>query len=221
MSSFQPGAVYPIGLDWTKIDGQSVTNVSFNGVDFSAMCAGPDGSLYVTDSYHIARLTPDGIWHVILGLNASYPATMPADGTPAQKAAMTAGGRVTMAAGPDNSLYYTSIWGPDTNGMDYCLIRRIASDGNIYTVFGAPGAPASTGGARWNQLYGSSAYSAPYGGGPIAAIAVGNNGTIYVSPGEEFDNGGIFQISTGGIILPFLTAGHYHRRRGGIQPQRH
>ena len=218
VSSFQPGAVYPIGLDWTKIDGQSVTNVSFNGVDFSAMCAGPDGSLYVTDSYHIARLTPDGIWHVILGLNASYPATMPADGTPAQKAAMTAGGRVTMAAGPDNSLYYTSIWGPDTNGMDYCLIRRIASDGNIYTVFGAPGAPASTGGARWNQLYGSSAYSAPYGGGPIAAIAVGNNGTIYVSPGEEFDNGGIFQISTGGIILPFLTAGPITGAGAGYNP---
>ncbi len=218
VSSAQPGAVYPSGTGWPQIDGQSVTNVSFNGVGFAAMCAGPDGSLYVTDSYVIARLTPDGIWHVILGLHPPSSLTMPADGTPAQNASMTAGGRVTMAAGPDNSLYYTSVWGPDTNKMDYSLIRKIAPDGNIYTVFGGGGAPAATGGARWNQLYGSSAYSAPYGGGPISAIAVGNDGTVYVSPGEFFDAGGMFQISTGGIILPFLSAGPATGAGAGYNP---
>jgi RHS repeat-associated protein len=212
-----PGVVYPNGSDWSKVDGQSVTNVSLSGVDLVAMCVGPDGSVYVTDTSAIARLTPDGIWHVILGLNVSSPATLQPDGTPAQNSAMTSAGRVTMAVGPDSSVYFTTFWGP-INGTNYSMIRKVAPNGNLYTVFGAPGALAATGGPPWNTLYGSSAFSAPYGGGPIEAIAVGGDGTVYVSPGEFGDGGGMFQISTGGVILPFLTAGPETGAGAGYNP---
>jgi RHS repeat-associated protein len=218
-SIYTAGAVQPSGINWSPVDGQSVTKVSLGAVDLTAMCVGPDGSLYVTDSYCIARLTPDGIWHVILGLNASFPPVLQPDGTPATNSYVTSGGRVAMAAGPDSSVYFTTTWGP-LNGTNYSMIRKIAPNGNLYTVFGAPGAPISSESSPiyWNTLYGTSAYAAPYGGGPIQAIAVGSDGTVYVSPGQSEDGGGMFRISTGGIILPFLTVGPETGAGAGYNP---
>ena len=111
-----------------------------------------------------------------------------------------------MAVGPDNSVYFTTTW-DDINGTNYSMIRKIAANGNLYTVFAAPGAPVS--GERsatyWYTLFGSSAFSAPFASTPLEAIAVGSDGTVYVSPGEFFDGGGMFQISPGGIIEPLLS----------------
>jgi RHS repeat-associated protein len=218
-SIYTAGTVQPSGINWSPVDGQSATNVSLGGIDLAAMSVGPDGSLYVTDGYCVARLTPDGIWHVIMGLNASFPPVLQPDGTPATNSYLSSGGRVCMATGPDSSVYFTSTWGP-INGTNYSMIRKIAPNGNLYTVFGAPGAPVSQEGSPvyWNTLYGSSAFSAPYGGGPIQAIAVGSDGTVYVSPGESDDGGGMFKISTGGIILPFLSFGPETGAGAGYNP---
>ncbi len=214
--TYAPGAVYPNGEDWSKIDGQPVDKVSFGNVGIAAMSVGPDGSVYVTDTFVIARLTPDGIWHVILGLNAAWPPTLQPDGTPAQNSYMTSGGRATMAVGPDSSVYFTGSWGP-INGTNYSMIRKIAPDGNLYAVFGAPGASSSSP-TYWNTLFSSSAYAAPYAGGPIGAIAVANDGTIYVSPNEIFDGGGMFKISPAGVILPFLSLGPGTGAGAGYNP---
>ncbi len=213
------GAVYPNGEDWSKIDGQPVDKVSFGNVNLAALCVGPDGSVYVTDSFVIARLTPDGIWHVILGLNAAWPPTLQPDGGPAQNSYATSAGRVVMAVGPDSSVYFTTSWS-QLNGTNYNMIRKIAPDGNLYTVFGASGSPVSleTSPVYWNTLYSSVAYAAPYAGGPIAAIAVGSDGTIYVSPGESGDGGGMFKISPAGVILPFLSMGPVTGAGAGYNP---
>ena len=121
-----------------------------------------------------------------------------------------------MAVGPDSSVYFTGSWGP-INGTNYSMIRKIAPDGNLYAVFGAPGASSSSP-TYWNTLFSSSAYAAPYAGGPIGAIAVANDGTIYVSPNEIFDGGGMFKISPAGVILPFLSLGPGTGAGAGYNP---
>jgi RHS repeat-associated protein len=205
-SPLTPGIVSPSG-NWSQVDGQPVGKVSLASVSLAAMSVGPDGSLYVTDGEVIARLTPDGIWHVILGLNVSSPATLQPDGTPAINSYATDGGRMTMAVGPDSCVYFTGEWSSADGKTNYFPIRKIAPDGRLYTVFGAPGTSTAAARLYWFSLYGTSAFAAPYGGGPISAIAVANDGTIYVSPGESQDGGGMFKISPAGVILPFLSEG--------------
>jgi RHS repeat-associated protein len=218
VSTAVPGVVYPNGTDWSTVDGQPTTKVSLAGVGLVAMCVGPDGSVYLTDSFVIARLTPDGIWHVIGGLNAVQSPTMQPDGTPATNSFATSGGRVTMSAGPDGSLYFTGEWSSPDGMTNYSPIRKIAPDGRLYTVYGATGNAASGAGNQyWYNLYGTSAFAAQ-GTGAIQAIAVGSDGTIYVSPNELFDGGGMFRISPGGVILPFLSDGPNTGAGAGYNP---
>jgi RHS repeat-associated protein len=202
-----PGAVLPNGPDWSAVDGQPTSKVSLSGVAVQGICVGPDGSVYITDDFTIARLTPDGIWHVLNGLNAIWPPVYQPDGTPAINSYATDGGRVCLAVGPDSCVYFSGEW-TTTNGLTNLYpIRKIAPDGKIYTVYGATGILAGDRTANyWYNLYGTSAYAAP-GTGSIQAMAVANDGTIYVSPGELFDGGGMFKISPGGVILPFLSDG--------------
>ena len=126
-------------LGWSRIDGIPTDLVNI-GSGVSGMSAGPDGSLYVTDGSVIARLTPGGIWHVILGLNASSPAVLQPDGTPAVQSSTSWAGGSILAVGPDSSVYFTASWpyyAPNANGTNYTMVRKIAPDGRLYTVFGA------------------------------------------------------------------------------------
>ena len=203
-----PGTVriYPDG--WGKVNGLPTSKVVMNVAPVS-MSAGPDGSLYVTDGSAIARLTPDGIWHVILGLNATSPRVLQPDGTPATESfvAWAAGGQV-LAVGPDSSVYFTASWpyyAPNANGTNYTMVRKIAPDGRIYTVFGAGGVANTNRLHSWKALLGTSAYGANYFAvNGVFGLAVGNDGTVYVSEQDGFDSG-IFKISPGGILLPFLN----------------
>jgi RHS repeat-associated protein len=194
-----------IGENWSAIDGQPTTNVSLAGAVLVAMAAGPDGSVYVSDGYVIVRLAPDGIWHVIMGLNAAYPPVYQPDGTLATNSYASQGGRLTMTVGPDSSVYYSCAWTTPDGQTNLYPIRKIAPNGIIYTAYGARGTPANQGiSSYWYNQYGLSAFAAP-GTGIIQAIAAASDGTIYVSPGQSQDGGGIFQISPGGVMLPFLA----------------
>jgi RHS repeat-associated protein len=85
-------------------------------------------------------------------------------------------------------------------------------------VYGATGTAASGAGSEyWYNLFGSSAFAAK-GTDPIRALAVGGDGTLYVSPGELFDGGGMFRISTGGVILPLLSNGPITGAGQGYNP---
>jgi RHS repeat-associated protein len=206
VSGLTPGTVGPhIGPGgWGQVDGQPASQVSLQGETLEAMSVGPDGSLYVADVYAIARLTPDGIWHVILGAEASQPPTFQPDGTPARRSFTTAYQSITMAVGPDSSVYFTGQWSPN-NGTNYTMIRKIAPDGRLYTVFGAGGVAAGSISPYWRDLLGTAAYSAHYFSGPFAGLAVGQDGTLYVSPTEGQTGGGMFKISPGGVMLSFLS----------------
>jgi RHS repeat-associated protein len=209
-----PGVVYPnkpppyvaTNDNWTLIDGQPVTNVSFGSDFVRSMAVGPDGSLYVSDGSAIARLTPDGIWHVIMGLNAQSPPVYQPDGTFATNSYATEFGQINMAVGPDGSLFYTCYFETPDGSTYFFPLRRIAPNGKIYTVYGSPGVSPSGSSIRWFDFYGSSAYATP-SFNDIAAFAVGSDGTIYVSPRQYADGGGMFQITPGGILLPFMSQG--------------
>jgi RHS repeat-associated protein len=207
-----PGVVQAV-FGWSNIDGVPTALVNIGSV-VTGLSAGPDGSLYASEGNVIARLTPDGIWHVLMGLDADPQSDhiLQPDGTAATESFMTWGtGANPIAVGPDSSVYFACWWpyyAPNANGTNYTMVRKIAPDGRLYTVFGGGGVASTNLSPNWMSLFGTSAYSAHYAnnGGGAQGLAVGNDGTVYVS---ETDGGGsgIFQISPGGVILPFLNGG--------------
>jgi serine/threonine protein kinase, bacterial len=143
---------------WGAVDGLLTDRVMMD-VGPVSMSAGPDGSLYVTDGSVIARLTPDGIWHVILGLNASSPPVLQPDGTPAVQSFTSWGGGSILAVGPDSSVYFTASWpwnAPNANGTNYTMVRKIAPDGRLYTVFGGGGVSNNDRSPTWTGKMGFS-----------------------------------------------------------------
>ncbi|HOY56937.1 MAG TPA: hypothetical protein PK640_02220, partial [Verrucomicrobiota bacterium] len=204
-----PGAVDVARDGWAKADGLPADRVVVD-VSVSSLKAGPDGSLYLTDNRVIARLTPDLIWHVIMGRNATLPAILQPDGTPASESFATWANNALLAVGPDNSVYYSSWWpsyAPTAYGTNYTMVRKIAPDGRIYTVFGGGGVAATNGSPSFKALFGASAQDAHYANGwGVCGLAVGEDGVVYVSE-DEINTRGIFRISLGGIVLPFLNGG--------------
>ena len=200
------GAVSIAWQGWSKADGLAADRVAMD-VNLSSMSAGPDGSLYVTDDRVIARLAPDGIWHVVMGLNASSPALLQPDGTPAGQSFASYGGSVLLAVGPDSSVYYTAIWpsyASSANGTNYSMVRKIATDGRLYTVFGGGGLAAGQS-ASFQDLFGTSARGAHYANiNGVYGLAVGNDGAVYVAE-NEMGKCGIIKISPGGVFFPFLN----------------
>jgi RHS repeat-associated protein len=198
-----PGMVFPIYSDWSQMDGKPASLVNFGqGVYPVDMCVGQDGSLYIMNTYFIARLTPDGIWHVLNGLQAVVD-EMPPDGASAQQTFIYPNRPCSMAVGPDGSVYFSGGFSP-TNGANYTVIRKIGTDGLLYTVFGAGGVATGQTSSTWPSLFGQAAFGVHYyGDGAFASMVVGADGSIYVAP--RLDASGIFRISPGGIVQPFLN----------------
>ena len=212
--SNQPGLIdigRPGGL--AAADGQSALKSNV-GYWTDNMKAGPDGSLYIRGSLGILRIDPQGILHVVLGYG---PNAFPPDGTPARSAYCVATtGAGSLAITPDGTVYYDDHWYRD--GKPYYFIRKVAPDGRIYTVAGQAGPllPQGIGtiwGEHWHDVMGQSAQSARLN--PVADLAVGPDGSLYVSPiiGYPY-NGGIFKITPGGqtaVVLysiPIAKIGH-------------
>jgi RHS repeat-associated protein len=213
-----PGSVIIAWNGLSSVDGLPTDRVVMDAT-LTSMSAGPDGSLYVTDNSVIARLAPDGIWHVVMGLHAAAPAILQPDGTSAAESFASYSGGVLLAVGPDSSVYYTASWpyyAPGITGTNYTLVRKIAPDGRIYTVFGGGGVATTNYSPSWQDLFGTAACGAHFASvNPLNGLAVGNDGTVYVSDDFGQYTAGIFQISPGGVILPFLNGmprceeGHY------------
>ncbi len=205
-----PGVVVPVIEGWGKIDGLPVDRVSLDGGVVWSMSGGPDGSLYVSDGSVIARLAPDGIWHVILGggLDRLAIHVLQPDGTPAAQSFTSWSGGSLLAVGPDSSVYFTASWpyyAPNANGTNYTMVRKIAPDGRLYTVFGGGGVANNQLSPTWKTLFGTAAYGAHYVcGNGVGGLAVGNDGTVYVAE-QDGTSSGIFKISPGGVIFPFLN----------------
>lgn len=84
---------------------------------------GPDGSLFVSTSSRVMRVTPDGIIATVAG-DGTFGYN--GDGGPATDAQF---GRVAdVAVAPDGSLYIVDEY--------FCLVRRVGPDGIISTVAG-------------------------------------------------------------------------------------
>ncbi|MBI4586444.1 MAG: PKD domain-containing protein [Planctomycetes bacterium] len=149
----------------------------------SAVALGPDGSLYIADTYNnrIRKVDPDGI---ITRFAGSGPAGFSGDGAPAIGASLNYPDG--LALGPDSSVYIAD------RGNN--RIRRVAPNGIISTVAGtgSQGSSGDNGPATQAQLFD------PYG------IAVGPDGTLSIA---DTYNNRIRQVGTDGIITTVAGKG--------------
>jgi RHS repeat-associated protein len=182
------------------IDGKVATQVPISA---EGIAMGPDGTLYIANTYSVDKVGPDGIMHRVAGdgVHRSYTnGYAPGDGGLATKAQV---GPLGIAVGPDGSVYITDGGG---NGS----IRRITPDGIINTVAGvnlaagqplpglvADGSPATSG--RFGELWG---------------LSVASDGTILVGElrGTSSTSGyRVREIAPNGIVTTF--AGNSQRTR--------
>ncbi|HIE02838.1 MAG TPA: hypothetical protein EYP59_21580, partial [Thiotrichaceae bacterium] len=149
-----------------------------------AIAFGPDGSLYIADSYHyrIRRVGTDGIIDTVAGSNRQG---FSGDGGLATQAKLY--GAAYIAFGPDGSLYFSSIIKP--------RIRRISVDGIISTVSGD----------GWDRFSGD--------GGPATkarflsptTLAFGPDGSLYIK-----DKNRIRRVDSNGIITTVAGGKPYY-----------
>ena len=211
--SFLSGDAYQPGLidlgsasGLAAADGQSALKTDAASY-VSIMKAGPDGSLYLRSTGMIFRIDPQGILRVVLAFG---PYVYPPDGTLARTARCNnISGPGSMAIAPDGTVYYDNSW--YLNGAYYNFIRKVATDGRIYTVMGQAG--PLLGGEDWHNLMGQAAVSTRLN--PVADLALGREGSLYVTCTEGYPYyGGIFRITPGGLTetvlytVPYTSLGH-------------
>ncbi len=207
VSAASPGALIGIAGDWGPADGQPAAKITpANGFSLVAMKTGPDGSLYVRSEVNIARIDPQGMVHVVLGMGTTFQ--YPPDGTLARAALCQSGNGGYLAVGSDGTVYYDDNW--TIQGTNYTFIRKVAPDGRIYTVMGQAGPPA---GAVWRDEVGKPADQ--FRLYKIQGLAVGLDGSIYISPSAfPPDEGGIYKITPDGMTelvmanIPITTSGN-------------
>ncbi len=172
--SFLSGGAYQPGLidlgsaaGLAAADGQSALK-SDAGYYADVMKVGPDGSLYIRSNgglRPIFRIDPQGILHVVLGFG---PVLFPPDGTVARAAyCQPSGGSGSLAIASDGTVYYDDGW--YFNGAFNSFIRKVGTDGRIYTLMGQAGPlhPAED----WHLLMGQPAASTRLD--PVNDLAVG------------------------------------------------
>ena len=132
-----------------------------------SVCVGPDGSLYITESWNrIRQVTPDGMIYTIAG-----GGTNPGDNIPATDAQLKEPHNV--ALGPDGSLYIVET------GNN--RIRRVSPDGYITTVAGNSGVQGFYGNP--NEIGDGLPATEAFIWQP-QDIAISSDGTLYITAWE-------------------------------------
>ncbi|HEV8635606.1 MAG TPA: PKD domain-containing protein [Chloroflexota bacterium] len=173
-------------------DGGPATQARFNAV--RSLAVGLDGSLYIGDlnTARVRRVGPDGIITTVAG-SGNPCFTFPVgcgDGGPATLA--TAVTPVSLAVGPDGSLY---IGGRK--------VRRVTPDGIIATVAGTGGFCSSV---QFGILTAPCGDGGPATSAPMSAVslAVGPDGSLYIS---DSDVNRVRRVTPDGIIRTIAGTG--------------
>jgi RHS repeat-associated protein len=179
----------------------------------SALAVGPDGSVFISDSNIVYRVSPNGNINKVAGGGTSGLG----DGGPATEAQLNSSYAKSLAVDPEGNLYI-----PEYHGF---RVRRVSTDGIITTVAGngtpdwsGDGGPATQASLFYphgvavgpeGSLYISTNYSLrrvnPEGiittvAFPLSSaigVAVGPNGTVYVAA-----NSRIYRVGPDGILIP-------------------
>jgi len=165
-------------------DGGPATAARLNAP--TSVTAGPDGSLYIVDSYNlrIRRVGPDGIINTVAG--DGYRGS-PSDGVPATAASLDEPRGV--ALGSDGSLYIA--------GIGNSTIHRVGPDGIITFVAGSGGVGLFSGDggpATEAELY-----------GPMS-VAVRPDGSLYIA---DTYHARIRRVGPDGIITTVAGNGQW------------
>jgi RHS repeat-associated protein len=170
-----------MGACSTAGDGGPATQA---GLCPRGIAVGADGSLYIAIplARTVRRVTPDGIITTVAG-NGQDCAAGCGDGGPALSAAL--GTPISVAIGPDNSLYIGEAAGRSVRKVDpNGVISTIAGSG--VTGFGGDGGSATQ--AQFCE---------------IASMAFGPDGALYIA---DECNARIRRVGTDGIVI--TVAGH-------------
>jgi len=176
------GTTEPSGTDGFDGDGGPATSAR---LQVGSTVGGPDGSVYISDSTHVLRVTPDGIIHRVAGgeLGCKSPPAVGADGLRALDENFC--GIDVSAVGTDGRVYVT----------DGNRVRVLGNDGKITTIAGVPGQRGGFSGdgaaATAAQLYFPTRAAVDPGGGFYIADnrnhrirRVGSDGTITTYAGS-------------------------------------
>ncbi|MFO1352645.1 MAG: hypothetical protein U1F68_19025 [Gammaproteobacteria bacterium] len=176
-------------------DGGPAAQAAFNFP--LGVAAGPDGTLYIADTGNrrVRKIAPTGVVTTVAGTGAQCAPTTAAcgDGGPASAAQLHS--PVSVAVGPDGSLYIQDPGAKRT--------RKVATNGVITTVAGTGQGCASPTAACGD---GGPATAAQFGGGPDGPqhIAVTPDGTLYITDGP---NHRVRRVGADGIVSTIAGSG--------------
>ncbi len=207
--------VTPARQGWAAADGLPQEKVAI--LNCNAMALGPDGSLFILDAAAgaIARLSPAGIWNVLVGLGP-HPAPYPLDGTDAKITFTSDVGRNNgLAIGPDGSVFFGMYWS-SVDGLPRNAVRKISADGKISTVYGDGG--ILTGATTWRDSLGTPAQSARSPAQAVYQLAAGPDGSLVIDPQLSGPQAGMFKVSPTGMLQPLLNSGVFAGPGYGLDP---
>jgi RHS repeat-associated protein len=171
------------GLSFTFPDGGDGIPATEANIAPQGIGVGPDGSFYFASVNRIRKVTPQGIITTVAGTGVPCaPNDAPCgDGGPARQAQINP---VTVAVGPDNTIYF---------GYD-ARIRKVGPNGTVTTVAGTGrrGFSGDGGPARLAQI------------SEVFGLALGPDGSLYLA---DFSNHRIRRVGPDGRITTVAGVG--------------
>jgi RHS repeat-associated protein len=180
--------------DFTAADGKPASQVRLNQTPWHDIAVGPDDSLYLRTYWSIVRITPDGLFHVVIGKTASE--NFPPDGSLARNPGVATSdiGNAFVAVGTDHTVYYNDEWTIGGQRRDY--VRKISTDGRISTLIGPAGRAA---GPEETQYF-TEGPAIEVKTATITGLNVAPDGSVYVAGGF-----GMVRINPGGTAAHVMN----------------
>lgn len=174
--------------DFTEADGKPASQVRLSQTGWYDIAVGPDDSFYLRSYWSIIRITPDGIFRVVIGRVGND--TFPPDGSLARDlgVATRAHGGGYVAVGPDHTVYFNDEW--DLNGQRYDYVRKISPDGRLSTLLGPAGRAEDFTEGRAMGIKTAR----------ITGLGVGPDGSVFVA-GDY----GMIRINRGGTAVRIMN----------------